>query len=231
MKAVRLLPFALAATCAVLWGATDPVKFAVAQDAQAKLAGARRVTIVFNGVDPLRTKAIEDALALELMRIDLQIVSRTRLETLIMEKLAEAPPQPAPKETPEPARPRTARAAGQSAAPAAPAPALAPQPAPYQAEPVGATQVAKAAAAQLVLVGTLVEERLRSAPLSTGKPVLEQPAMVAAATLQVVDVETDTVLMVLVGEWPNGAGISEAAADLAKALRQGRIPAQKEVPK
>jgi hypothetical protein len=184
------------------------VRSAVSSGGNEKVAGARKAVILFSGIDSLRTKAMEDSLTLELMTAGVEVSSRPRVETLIAQKLTEAAP--------------TAPPAGGTE------PETKPQAAPRTVEPIGAVQVAKAAGAQIVLIGTMIDERQRSV-LATSPPpapgsarpgqLLEQPLVVVTATVQVVDVDTDALLMTIVGYWPNGASIPEAAAALAKQLR------------
>jgi hypothetical protein len=193
-----------------IFAAPGPVKIAISPKAPADFENAKLAAIVMNGADLFRTKVMEDALALELLKNGRQIVSRTRMETLIIERLSGAPPASPAKE------PLDAPNPGQ----ALPAPSVVRS----QSEPVGASQIAKAAGAQIVFIGNMVEERQRSLPLTTGKPVLDQPMMVTALSLQVLNVETESAIMILVGEWPLGISISDAAADLANAMREAVRP-------
>lgn len=178
------------------------VKSAFGARGREKLQTARRAAVFFSGGDPLRAKVMEDALALELMNARLEIVSRSRLETLIAEKMAEtvqpAPPKEVTKQKPEPGR--------------------------RPLEPVGAVQVARAAGAQIMLIGTMLDERQHSALVSPRKisQMLDQPTVVVTVSIQVVDVETDAVLMVLLVQWPNGASFLEAADQLVKSLKEWR---------
>lgn len=177
------------------------VKSAFGARGREKLQMARRAAVFFSGGDPLRAKVMEDALALELMNARLEIVSRSRVETLIAEKMAETVPalsREVTKQKPEPGR--------------------------RPLEPVGAVQVARAAGAQIVFIGTMLDERQHSALVSPGKisQMLDQPIVVVAVSIQVVDVETDTVLMVLLVQWPNGASFLEAADQLVKSIKEWR---------
>ena len=184
---------------------TEPVpevKVAASAAGREAVKSAQRALVLFSGMNPLRCRAMEDAVALELLNAGVEVVSRSRAETLMAQKLLEAVPQ-------------TQSTAGENQ-PNPPETATEPEARP-KLEPVGAIQVAKAAGARIALLGTVLEERQRS---GAGKPgfLLEQPAVVVTVTVQVVDVETDTLLMVLAGEWPNGTTILEAARELARAL-------------
>jgi len=175
------------------------VKFALSPMGREKLASARLGVVLFSGVESLRTRAMEDAVALELMNTGMEVVSRPRVETLLAEKLAETIPV----------------APGKEGSDQKPDPSVRPL------EPVGVVQIAKAAGAQFALIGTMLDERQRSALVSTGKPgqLLEQPLVVVTVSIQVVDVESNSLLMVLLGHWPNGTSIPEAAQELASTLK------------
>ena len=188
------------------WSAEDAsVRSALSPGGREKVAAVRKAVILFSGIDSLRTKAMEDSLTLDLMTAGVEVSSRPQVETLIAQKLTEASPAAQP-------------AGGTETKPQAP---------PRPPEPVGAVQVAKAAGAQIVVIGTMIDERQRSvlasAPTALGgaRPgqLLDQPLVVVTATVQVVDVDTDALLMTIVGYWPNGTSIPEAATALAKQLR------------
>jgi len=191
------------------------VRSATAAGGQERIRASRKVVVLFSGVDPLRTKVMEDALALELMSAGTQVVPRARVETIISEKV-----DAATRAMSEALQAQDAAAKVQAAQPAGSTPR--PAPSLPAIEPVGAVQVATTAGAQIVLVGTMLEERRREG--AAGGPlnaqVLQMPAVVVTASLQVIDAETGSLLMVVTGQWPNGTGIPQAAAELAAALRR-----------
>jgi hypothetical protein len=178
------------------------VKSAEAPGAAAKLRAVRRIVVLYSGSDAARTKVMEDALTLELMKHGIECVARSRVETLIAQKLSEGARPTSPRDAKEAADPK-------SEPPRAPV------------EPVGAVQVARAAGAQLVLVGTMFEDRAAIVkPNRQGAPELvPQPVMVVTASFQIIDVETDTILMVVVAEWEAGKSILDATTDLIKPLK------------
>ena len=182
------------------------MRYALLTGGQEKLAKARRAVILFTGVDSLRTKTMEDALAVELASMGIDIVSRSRFESLIAEKMAEAY-----------AAERVAQAT-----PSKEATAQKPEPPVAPPKPVGAIQVAKGVGAQIVLIGTMLDERQRSELVAAGKPgrLLDQPLLLVNASIQVVDVESDSVLMLIFGQWPDGTSIGDASSALGLPIKQ-----------
>jgi len=182
------------------------VRSAIARGREQTLRAARRAVILFTGDDSLRTKVMEDALALELMNAGMEVVSRSQVETLIAEKMSEAM---AGKEGTEQKKEGTEQK---------------PESASRPFKVVGAVSVAKEARANIVLIGTMLEDH--SVFVRTEKrkedQVLSGPIVMVGASIQVVGVETDTVLMVLVGEWTmrSGLSISGAASVLASPLKE-----------
>jgi hypothetical protein len=186
------------------------VRSAAAPGAQQRLRAARRAVILFTGADSLRTKVMEDVLAQDLMNAGIEVVSRSRVETLIAQKIGEEAPPAVAGDEPDQKAPK---AGSEQKA----------EPPRRPLEPIGACQVARAAGAQLVLIGTVLEDR--AAVVSAGKKgedarVLEQPIVVLTASIQVVDVESDAILLLLVGDWTSGRTIVEAAGDLAAPLKE-----------
>src|SRR5574340_115001 len=82
------------------WSAEDAnVRSAFPPGAKERVAAAKGAVILFSGIDSLRTMAMEDSLALELMSAGMEVSSRARVETLIAQKLTEvAPASPTPPE-------------------------------------------------------------------------------------------------------------------------------------
>lgn len=92
-------------------------------------------------------------------------------------------------------------------------------------KPVSALQVGGAAEAQVLFLGTFFEERV---PQWTANSIAgslpQEPVRVVAASLQVLDVEMGTPLLVVTAEWPRGAGIGEAARALTEPFLKVREP-------
>ncbi len=182
--------------------AASGVHAAVSTGAALRLKKARTAVILFTGADALRTKVMEDALAVQLMGAGIRVVSRSKVELLIAEKLAETEQQ-----EPSSALP------GESQTSAPPA---------SRARPLGVVEVARAAGADVALIGTMVDAISVAVPQAGREPgyLTNQAVMLLAASIQVVDLEdTNMVAMVVTGSWPKGIAFDDSAVALAEPLQ------------
>ncbi|HUT58776.1 MAG TPA: hypothetical protein VNA25_13095 [Phycisphaerae bacterium] len=179
--------------------AASEIHSAVSAGAALRLNKARTAVILFTGADTLRTKVMEDALAVELMRAGIRVVPRSKVELLIAQKLAETEQQ-----APSSALPGEAQTSAPSAS---------------RVRPLGVMEVAKAAGADVALIGTMVDAISVTVPQSGRDPgyLTNQAVMLLAASIQVIDLDdTDVVAMVITGSWPKGIAFDDSAVALAK---------------
>ncbi|MDO8589488.1 MAG: hypothetical protein Q7T82_20895 [Armatimonadota bacterium] len=178
--------------------ATEPSQLrstAVAPQSAERAKSIRRAIVIINGGDPLRSRAMEDAMAIELSSLGIQTVSRAKVDKIVDDL----------------GRRDSATADKTKAA----------QPS------VSILDVAKVARAEAVISGNMLEERLRSGAWTPSKQlsltdVLDQPIVVVTASLQIVDAETDEILLVVMGDYRGGKTIPDAASDLVKPIAAAR---------
>ena len=187
--------------------ASQTVKFYVTQVGHRKLPGVTKAVLFLNGIDPLRTRIMEDALSLELMSAGVECASRLQVEDLIARMVYQTIPSTSQEEE-NLKNPETD----------------------FQSvESIGTIQVAKAIKAQIAITGNVLDERKRSAMISTGEAgqSLENPLVVVNSAIQIIDADTGTLLMVIVGNWPDGVGIIESVNALVQPLKDalsGSLP-------
>jgi len=164
------------------------------------LKGATAAMVMFSGRDPLRTRILEDAVALSLARAGVASVSRTHVDRVVGEK-TRIPPE------------------GTGAADTA---------AMTELTPVSVTEVARDSGAGILLLGTVLEERLRAGAWTPGgrqgslADLVDQPLVVTVVSVQVIDVATDKAVMVILGSYPGGRTLTETASDLVKPIMDAR---------
>jgi hypothetical protein len=180
--------------------------------ASARLTSIKGAVVLLTGEDALRTRLLQEALAVELMVRGIPVVEQIRVDSAMATELARRAPTLA-----------DARAGGSSQADSSTL-------SPAEILP-NALDLARAIGADTAFTGTIVERLVRVDETKRQSPPLESrqsadTVLVTAVSFQALDVPSGRLLFAAVVPFDGGATLIQAAFAMAQALEASRAGSQ-----